>query len=475
MPRGNYSALERDVDRARADVRLYQYPIPTEIVGALCPLCGGREQHKLPHLALERNMWTVLPNSSFTDDPEKADFFVVPHTMLSNRLGKGKMLKNMKLFFSQAWSPFLRMIRYGLPYYNRSNGLDHLFVWVGDLGPSCDCYGLDAILSTRPLEREMMQSMIRVGYFGSNDPRVGWRQGVDIGVPMWNAFHLRTPPPPWQALVRETSNRSNMAMRFSYWGTATQCVGQNHSCGCSSGIRHWLRAYKERGCHRSAEEAKQAHQYGMGPRCTNASASHGWYTLCPAGFGCWSARMYDAIDQLSIPVVLANGALQPYERFLDWRSFSIQLDTEVLSGYQPVPQPTKPCINHAPLWDGSCTMPYNRTRQPNATGLDQLHLHAERIAMCRSAPTSESCAALPVVRMVRELERVRRWFAWNGSDPYSAIGLFLLELRCRMSLAQSRERAQLKMLPASCSTVSRSRNHGIVGHHGHGARAAPSV
>ena len=109
MPRADYSALERDVDHARADVRLYRYPVPTEIDRALCPLCGGREQHKLPHLGLERSMWTVLPNSSFTDDPERADFFVVPHTMLSNRLGKGLRILLPNTVFGKwgnAWVEF---------------------------------------------------------------------------------------------------------------------------------------------------------------------------------------------------------------------------------------------------------------------------------------------------------------------------------------------------------------------------------
>ena len=39
----------------------------------------------------------------------------------------------------------------------------------------------------------------------------------------------------------------------------------------------------------------------------------GIFALCPAGWGCWSSRFYDAIDQMHIPV--AQGGVRGDARF----------------------------------------------------------------------------------------------------------------------------------------------------------------
>ena len=430
--------LQLDVDAARAGVRLYLYPVPPTIGRQfLCTGCKNRETHKIKHLDLESALWRSLPTSTHTNDPEGADFFVVQHAMYSRSLGRGPLPRILTDYFDNGFSPYLHYIRHGLPYFNRSEGRDHLYVWVGDMGVKCDCYGLDKILSVRPMESYMLHQMMRVGYQGSTDPHIGWRNGYDISMPMWNMFHTRNRSAPWQTLVRAAAKRSNMHAKFSPWGDATKCASHDFACGCSAGFRRWL--YYNYTASACGDWTR---------RCTNVSVAHAWYALCPAGWGCWSSRLFDAIDKLAVPVILANGALQPFERFLDWRAFSVQLDTEVLSGMEAAPQPPPgyTCKAQYP-WDGTCLiksapiMVGKDPRGANASGLDALHMEAARIAPACSGSDSGSspddapptaCAELPTVRMVRELQAVRRWFAWNASDPYSAFGLLLLELRCRM-------------------------------------------
>lgn len=53
-----------------------------------------------------------------------------------------------------------------------------------------------------------------------------------------------------------------------------------------------------------------------------------WFALCPAGIGCWSSRLFDAISSLTIPVILSNGAVQPFASLLNYSEFSVTIDTD---------------------------------------------------------------------------------------------------------------------------------------------------
>jgi hypothetical protein len=47
------------------------------------------------------------------------------------------------------------------------------------------------------------------------------------------------------------------------------------------------------------------------------------YHMC--GQACWSHRLYDALARSAVPIIIADGAIQAFERFLDWRQFSIKI------------------------------------------------------------------------------------------------------------------------------------------------------
>jgi hypothetical protein len=53
-----------------------------------------------------------------------------------------------------------------------------------------------------------------------------------------------------------------------------------------------------------------------------------YFALCPAGWACWSRRLYDAIFAAAVPVVVADPVAEPFERFLDWRGFAVGLGAD---------------------------------------------------------------------------------------------------------------------------------------------------
>ena len=48
------------------------------------------------------------------------------------------------------------------------------------------------------------------------------------------------------------------------------------------------------------------------------------------GHACWSKRLYDALALGAVPIIVADGAIQAFERFLDWRRFSIKVSVPEL-------------------------------------------------------------------------------------------------------------------------------------------------
>jgi hypothetical protein len=52
------------------------------------------------------------------------------------------------------------------------------------------------------------------------------------------------------------------------------------------------------------------------------------YHMC--GQACWSQRLYDALALGAIPIIVADGAIQAFERFLDWRKFTIKISVAEL-------------------------------------------------------------------------------------------------------------------------------------------------
>jgi hypothetical protein len=50
------------------------------------------------------------------------------------------------------------------------------------------------------------------------------------------------------------------------------------------------------------------------------------FSLCPEGFLPWSPRLYEAIQIGAIPIIMADSIVLPFERFIDWQSFSVKIN-----------------------------------------------------------------------------------------------------------------------------------------------------
>ena len=56
--------------------------------------------------------------------------------------------------------------------------------------------------------------------------------------------------------------------------------------------------------------------------CTLRELEKAEYCLVPEGVEGWSLRLYESLGHGCVPVIIADGAELPFERFVDWRAFS---------------------------------------------------------------------------------------------------------------------------------------------------------
>lgn len=50
------------------------------------------------------------------------------------------------------------------------------------------------------------------------------------------------------------------------------------------------------------------------------------FSLCPEGFLPWSPRIYESIQLGAIPMLLVDNIVLPFERFIDWHSFTVKIN-----------------------------------------------------------------------------------------------------------------------------------------------------
>jgi hypothetical protein len=297
--------LHEGVASALSAVKLYRY--------RHAALDARRAAASRSYFQLETALWSLLPAAVWTDDPHAADFFVVPHCLVANWIDRDEdKVLALKRYLDDALVPALGMIVHEQPFFNRSGGADHLFVYVMDTGPlASEEEGLRFELARRPLLRHAFSRMTKVGYYGTREADrtdlhlpshrpSGWRYARDIAVPMFHDFHRRAAPDADARLFGPGARRRADIYFRGQTG--------NPQLVCSPGSRAWIGRYMA----------------GCGPRCTatEGGMEAAWFALCPAGIGCWGTRAFDAIERLAIPVILSDGILLPYDSLLDWSGFS---------------------------------------------------------------------------------------------------------------------------------------------------------
>ncbi|CAF4278367.1 unnamed protein product [Rotaria magnacalcarata] len=307
--RGDFTFFERYPsimqtwnEKEQEEYREYSNDIKTFHEQLTEEFCGDlRGQHAMLSLDIEDALFWLFAN--FTDEQFKAH---VSH------------------YSNHYFEPIIDRIRYEFPYWTMTDkpGSNHLIAFVGGRNMG--------VLDNRL--QNLLKNVIQLGPTGvrqdllsPNAPElylhrnlsIVYRHGYDIVAP---------PFTPTEIIEINTSNDwYQRKKRLLYFAGIL-----NHSLSSKS-VRRLLFAFAKNLSSLIRIGKKEFHPItvvdGHVPMQEYLeSIMSSVFFLCPEGYSPWSPRIYEAINLGSIPLILADGIVLPFERFIPWRSFSLKLN-----------------------------------------------------------------------------------------------------------------------------------------------------
>ncbi|KAF9972356.1 hypothetical protein BGZ73_004544 [Actinomortierella ambigua] len=261
------------------------------------------------------------PHSTFyktyvTTNPEDADFFLIPflgaNYLMHCHNQNGHRKSDCEIDQKYA-APMMDHIQNNLPYWNRSYGHDHIMFHPMDLGPLY-------YPTTRPRfsNATFLTTIGDKRYVAYGSQR--WRRYGDITIP--SATHLPDLPEynPSRFLDSEgrpLRTRNQRRDIFVLFGGIYEDVQRTDRY--SNGVRALLH---EQGFDR-LPGYKLAKWWDFAEYAQLLSRSK--YGLAPQGWTLDTTRVWEYIAFGVVPVVIADGIVEPFEDDMDWDAFTVRI------------------------------------------------------------------------------------------------------------------------------------------------------
>ncbi|GAQ87674.1 Exostosin family protein [Klebsormidium nitens] len=244
-----------------------------------------------------------LQSSARTTDPEEADFFFVPiygecflwFWEMHKKEGRQKSFDYTNQLFKVA----LNIVRKEHPYWNRTEGRDHIFSFPGARGPTIFSDWRTHIGKSIFLTPEGDRT---IDYFNT------WKDIVIPGMESDPVFYL----PSSRAAI---SKEKDLLAYFR--GTIDHWEGNAYSKGIRPRIRDLLQNETDIIFKQASSDCDR--------ECYHREMSRANFCLCPLGWTPWTLRFYQAVMTRCIPVVVADDIEFPWENEIDYSRFAIKV------------------------------------------------------------------------------------------------------------------------------------------------------
>ena len=209
-------------------------------------------------------------------------------------------------------------------------------------GPVCESMAVTYFswFQNDPFYKDVVHPMIVLSYYGTKDmpilytPRLSefrphcHKTGHDVVLPPFNKFPLPDPSVlvDLEWCVEQQQPASDACQRLGMY-LAALANGREAPLAYKGTFREGLAI--------SPKVRPWIQTYCPSPNCVVGPVTEGVYSFCPAGWGPWSLRMQHAMSVLSIPVIMADRVVEPFERFFNYRAFTTKV-------FLPVPPPPPP-------------------------------------------------------------------------------------------------------------------------------------
>jgi hypothetical protein len=245
----------------------------------------------------------IMQSKMYTLDPLEAEFFYVPV------YGECKLFENIATLGAKKglqetnswWLEAMKLVTDQYPFWNRTQGRDHVFTFAGARGPHIFKDWKKHIKKSIFLTPEGDRSL--------SEQFNTWKDVVIPGLEPEKAF--------WSGSLRK-QKEVKRAKTFAYFrGTIANKLGKQYSKGIRIKMKEAFKDIKDvvfTEQHSSCDKT-----------CYREEMRASTFCLCPRGWSPWTLRAYQALMVGCIPVIIADEIEFPYENSFDWRQVSIKI------------------------------------------------------------------------------------------------------------------------------------------------------
>lgn len=293
-----------------------------------------------------------------TKDAKEANIFLIDHQWL--RIVNDHCPEPWRSsVFTDHLIPIIHNVLYNFPFYNQSNGHDHFFLGLYDLGPWCKML---CDLKDERSELILLRNASYIGNYGMDE--LSYRElggysrspchrpgilyclissfillidliilGKDIVIP--NLIHKKT----WD--FYHQYNNSHLPFR-EFDSTFTCYIFSDAKKPFRRPLRNMYTMNKKDYIDYKTEN----YFFNLTPLGfpDKTAIYRGYFTYSPCGMGwrltreddisspmiiaCWSQRQYEALAHYTIPILITDGGIQAFERVFDWTTFTMKMSAE---------------------------------------------------------------------------------------------------------------------------------------------------
>jgi hypothetical protein len=284
-------------------------------------------------------------NLVWANDPLLADYYIIPHDYIcmasdvyrptiSDLEYESFIIRLNRDYFS----PLLTNVRTLFPYWNITSGSNHIIAFttgynMGDLKDRDIVATLKNVIQLAFTGfRQDVLPPNSLPLYGSGAWTVVYRHNYDILIPPFNRLQWINDKPPMVNFDLHMWYKAKKHLLF-FAGTI------NNSFVFGSVRQQLLSLFREDiGKNKRYEEmitidGKKLQTMTiidghLSPDDYAKSIRFTIFNLCLEGFSPWSPRLYESIVLGTIPLILAQSIVLPFERFIDWRSFSMKVNVD---------------------------------------------------------------------------------------------------------------------------------------------------
>ncbi|KAL5981794.1 putative glucuronoxylan glucuronosyltransferase f8h [Asimina triloba] len=298
----NANIAKSQNDFAASDLKVFVYDLPPEYNRAW--LLDERCRSHL--FAAEVAIHEALLGSEFrTEDPWEADFFFVPVYVSCNfsTVNGFPAIGHARRTLASA----VEVIAREMPFWNRSDGSDHVFVASHDYGACFHAMEEVAIADGIP---EFLRNSVILQTFGVLQPHVC--QDVE---------HVLIPPYVPPECVERTLEALPANGRRDIWAFfrgkmevhPKNISGRFYSRRVRTEIWHRFNGHPKFYLRRKRFAGYQA------------EIARSVFCLCPLGWAPWSPRLVESVALGCVPVIIADGIRLPFPSTVPWPEISLSI------------------------------------------------------------------------------------------------------------------------------------------------------